>query len=147
MEDSKSFQELQSLVELAEKTSDKAIDYEKEAKSRSTKQVFVGLFLLFFFAILAYLSLDFRTSNEALIIVSFIFGFCTIISAIFAFFQHRMIKELKRKSYIEKQVLKELLSMIDDVRWIVYKDNLASSIDKAVIEMRLKRISFSAELV
>ena len=143
MEKSKTLQELNSLLDLAEKTSDKAIDYNNEAKNCITKILLV-IFILFF-TLVIYIYLYFDMKEEIQIITNIVLVITTIISSFFLFFQNRMIKELKRKSHIEKEILKELLSMIDDVRRIVYKDEVVSNIDRALIEMRLKRISFSAE--
>ena len=140
-------QELESLLDLAEKTSDKAIEYHKEAESRTTK-ILVALFSLVAVIIIVmsiFTSLVFKMSDVEQIIVTSFSGFAIVMLIFFIFSQYQMKKELKRKSYIEKELLKELLSMIDDIRKIVYFENALSNIDKALIEMRLKRISFSAE--
>jgi hypothetical protein len=148
MTDSESQNELESLIEMAESVSMTVEDLHTKITNLRSMAVMslVTTYAGGAGAVFLLKSSEFSESlnSSALLLVGLI-GFTLASASIFFLFQYvSKIKKLKYKIETEREVLHHLLDMVFEYKDHVYSGN-HSFVEKALIEMRLKRIGFSSK--
>lgn len=141
MEKSNKLEELEGLIDLTEKVSDK-IDWLHLQGRKS----FINLSLVAGFAVVSCFSFIYlRQSNVFVEQFGSLSGVCFVILIIFfVFYLTRIIlNQIDVRKEIEKEsrILNDLFDMTYEYKALVYKE--LSPIKKATIDMRLSRINFS----
>lgn len=134
--------ELDQLLDLAEKVSATISDLNDKITKIKLGLLYIGL--LIFFPALISVQLQISESSLAaleiplkIITVIFVVGF----SSLFVM-GSRKLKNLTKSKKIESSILHDLLQMVHEYRYYLY-DGKIGSVERAIIEMRLKRIEFS----
>ena len=130
--------ELNELIELAEKTCDR-INSLKSGKSNYL--TLIGIFttglLLFLFIEMTWFrlsSFDLKISITSLALL--IFG---IIVGSNTFYYIKVTQDI----FVEERILAQLLDMIQGQKELLFSEDVFTIIERAIIEMRLSRIDFS----
>ena len=140
----RSYNELIELIELAEKTSEKAASYQNSWQSN----IFTTITSLMIFTISISICIKFYIDidngrNLSSMSIPFILSFFSIFGISFFIYGMLRVIKIEKTVMVEKKVLYKLIIMIHDMKELVYSSNEISVVEKALIEMRLSRIKFS----
>lgn len=143
IEKSNSQDELEQLIEMAEKVSTNTQILEGQY-SRLTFNIYAVIsFLMILVIAILYFSLVIPSSelNRFKDNIPFIMFLVVVFSIIYILFKINERKKTYSVIYREKLILRKLLNMISSFKELTYEN--ISIVSKAVIEMRLNRIQFS----
>lgn len=140
----RSYNELIELIELAEKTSEKAASYQNSWQSN----IFTTITSLMIFTISISICIKFYIDidngrNLSSMSIPIILSFFSIFGISFFIYGMLRVIKIEKTVMVEKKVLYKLIIMIHDMKELVYSSNEISVVEKALIEMRLSRIKFS----
>ena len=140
--------ELKDLIQLAENSSDLISDL--KAKNRNILYLF---FLIGFIVILIFIFIISQTINPTIIIhdsknsddalTGMLLAFVILTFTISMKYLQQFFKN-QHKLNREEKVIAKLLSMISEYKEFVFANSQVSAVEKATIEIRLERISYSS---
>ncbi len=151
---SSAIEDLLGLIELAEKTSEKHSEYRaKFIKIRTsilqllTSGVVIFAALFIFFIRNEFGAVNFIASDDVfspIYAMFIVMGMMAIIAMLVT--RLKELYEIKGEMLSERRILWQLLEMIDGIKGAVFTHTEIGAVEKALIEMRLSRISFSAKV-
>jgi hypothetical protein len=143
----KTINELNGLIDLADKSSEK-FSYLRIKKSKVSFSIrWVLIFLAIAILGFAYFSLfiyNIKSSYQVLIYAGAII--IVVASINYLLFKFKEKKEISYEIESETKILKELLQMIYGIKEIAFNKAELSSVEKAIINMKLNRIQFSTKV-
>ncbi|WP_324680945.1 hypothetical protein [Hymenobacter sp. GOD-10R] len=143
------YNELVSLIELAEKAAEGVNSLESTFAKIRTRVLILLIVIYSLFAISAYIIIKYLKSdvNQLYEIIVILFAL-TVTALIFSTLvkDFNELKKGKAQLRVEKAILYSLLELTDSVKRKVFsEESRISFIDKALLQMRLKRISFNVD--
>lgn len=139
--------ELERLLDMAEKISDTVGKLNATIINTATRLIFLGVILII---LVLGISLFWARSgwHQTLPMLSYyavtILAMLTVVFLTYLFFRIAIqLKSLKKSKRYESEILQKLLEMIFEFKDNLQKDNL-SNVDKAILEIKLKRMQFSS---
>ena len=144
-----SYQEMDGLIELAEKVSENIENLKNEINSKRTQILLHSFLSLFGTVFLILTGSNFLYSNENIFFLSF---WVLLILILYSFLRaYNLFKQINLNKLTinrEEKVLQKLLNMIEGYKDLYVEDeygNVSPIISKALIEMRLSRINFGVK--
>lgn len=144
IDDNASVEELLRAINLAEEVATKRSDL-VEVYRITKNNVFFKAFLFLFLSIVGYYAIGQITfKHDVIVVFQLMFLVLFIFFGVFDFYKSTTrLNTIRREIQLENQVLDRLHTLIDEYR--IYLGERITFINKALIEMKLSRISFDTD--